>query len=279
MSHAQATCDPTTFEPSCNTDGSIAYCDDQTNPSAPVEASITCTEAYGAGSCAVPGCDGACTTITMGCVAAVGEACVGFGPLVDGDSANDDLAGSVQCAGDATCSVQSDATDLCEAHIGPACTAGGEAASCTGTVLTICLTDQADTLALTSNIALDCSLLSGSSCGQQPCDCDAHCGTGSTCNGGFCDFGVTCTYDPDPAECEGGEGEGEGEEGEGEGEDGECASDRDCDEGEVCEDGECTGGSEPAPVCNHAATSAGVPAAGLLALGGLLMGLRRRRRA
>ncbi|MCC7074898.1 MAG: hypothetical protein IT383_26545 [Deltaproteobacteria bacterium] len=95
-----------------------------------------------------------------------------------------------------------------------------------------------------------------------PCaDGVAECGSGLTCGSED-----TCVA----------EGEGEGEEGEGEG-DGECASDRDCDDGEVCEDGECVGGSEQAPLCNHSAASAGVPAAGLLALGGLLIGIRRRR--
>ena len=278
-SFAQTTCDPETFTESCNSDGTIQYCDDQTTPSAPVEASASCAEELGAGTCGTPGCDGSgCSAFGVGCVAAAeGDECIGLTPQVDQDTTNDDLAFAVQCAGDLTCAVTvsgSSISDTCQAHVGPACTAGSDGAGCTGTVLSFCLGDQAGTLSLTSNVAIDCALFEGGSCGEQACTCDAQCGTNGTCTGGVCEGGVTCRFDPDPAECEGAEGEGEGE---GEGEDGECASDRDCDDGEVCEDGECVGGSEQPPLCNHSATSVGAPAAGLLALGGLLVGLRRRR--
>lgn len=117
------------------------------------------------------------------------------------------------------------------------------------------------------------SIDAASTCASDVC---GNIGDGGSCAAGVaeCASGLTCGSDNT---CGGG-AEGEGEEGEGEGEDtGECSSDRDCDDGEVCEDGECVGGSEPAPVCSHSGASTGIPAAGLLALGGIIVGLRRRR--
>ena len=281
-SYAQTACDPEAFEMSCNTDGTIQYCDDTTTPSAPVEASISCAEDVGAGTCGTPGCNGSgCSEFGVGCVAAaVGDACIGISPQIDGDNTNDNLAYAVQCSGDLTCAVTVDGSsvgDTCQAHVGPACTAGNDESTCTGTVLSFCLADADGTFALTSNVAIDCTLFEGSTCGQQACECDAQCGDNSTCTGGFCDYGVTCTFDADPADCGAGEGEGEGEEGEGEG-DAECESDRDCDDGEICTDGQCEADSaEPAPLCSDTGSSKGLPAAGLLALAGMVLGLRRRR--
>lgn len=114
-----------------------------------------------------------------------------------------------------------------------------------------------------------------STCANDVC---GNVGSGDPCADGVaeCGGGLTCGAD---GTCGGG-GEGEGDPGEGEGEgDGECASDRDCDDGEVCENHECTGGAEQPPLCSHTATTAGLPAAGLLVLGGMAIGVRRRRRA
>ena len=263
-------CVADTFANACNADGSIQFCDDQTAPTAPVEASTTCAEALGAGgadaSCGDIGCVGACNDVGVGCVAEVGEKCIGFTPLFTQDQADDQLIGAVSCAGDATCSVAVEGqapVDRCVAHIGPACTPEG-LASCTGSVWTICFADQNGTLGLTSNIALDCALV-GSTCGEQPCECDAQCGQNGTCTNGFCEGGVTCvTAAADLPAC-GGEGEGEGEAGEGEGET----------DGNNNRDDQ----AEPAPssTINCSSTSAAaLPAFGALALA--LLSLRRRRR-
>lgn len=113
----------------------------------------------------------------------------------------------------------------------------------------------------------------GSTCENSQC---VNIGEGGGCDGevAVCADGLTCTAN----ECtSGGGGEGEGEEGEGEG-DAECESDRDCDDGEICSDGECQADSaEPAPLCSDTGASKGLPAAGLLALAGMVLGLRRRR--
>ncbi|MBI1946018.1 MAG: hypothetical protein HYS27_09995 [Deltaproteobacteria bacterium] len=115
-----------------------------------------------------------------------------------------------------------------------------------------------------------------STCANDVC---GNVGSGDPCADGIAECGGGLSCGADNTCGGGGEGEGEPAEGEGEGDNGECASDRDCDEGEICDNGECTGGGEQPPVCSHTATSAGLPAAGLLALGGLVIGVRRRRRA
>lgn len=123
------------------------------------------------------------------------------------------------------------------------------------------------------SIAIGCAEIDpASTCANNAC---GNIGAGGTCDGevAVCADGLTCGTDNT---CGGG-AEGEGEEGEGEGDAGECESDRDCDDGEVCTDGECVGGSEDPPVCSHTGTTSGLPAAGLLALGGMVLGLRRRR--
>lgn len=257
------------FDPSCNGDGTIQLCDAQTAPNAPVEAAFTCADALGTGdSCTTtPGCDGDCADLGIFCESAIGGGCIGLGVLFTEDQTDDDFIGTVGCEDGATCSVgvvDGAAVDSCVAHIGPQCTAGGEASSCTGTVWTTCLGDQAGTFALTTNLALDCSII-GTTCGQQPCECDAQCGSSGTCANGFCDTGVGCVTDAaDLPACgtTGGEGEGEAG-GEGEGEDGTGGGRRDEEPEE-----------EPASGC-ASANLGGASFAGLMLA---LVAVRRRRR-
>ena len=66
-----------------------------------------------------------------------GGACVGLGPLLDGDDANDDFAASLLCAGGDSCQVDSDGSERCVPALGAACTEPGDA-SCIGNVLRVC---------------------------------------------------------------------------------------------------------------------------------------------
>ena len=252
---AQNACVVADFTASCNVDGTIQICD-ATDAAAPVEKAITCTEGFGLpndGACtAAIGCVGACADIGLGCEAPVDGACIGFSPLTNQDEADNDAAGSVMCAGDATCQLNADGSgDTCVAHVGPACAPGAQGA-CVGNVAVLCLGDAADTLALTSNIAIDCALFN-TTCGPSTCECDEQCGEGATCNNGICDTGDFCVFASDVVCPTGGEGEGEGE-GEGSSRDDEV---------------------EPAPSGCPFNAAGSFPAFGALAL--LVAGLRRRR--
>jgi hypothetical protein len=256
---AAQTCDPATFEPSCNSDGSIQVCDDETNAAAPVEDSLTCTAAFGIANDAVcvaaMGCTGDCADVGLGCEAPVGGNCVGFGVLTDQDRANNELAGSVLCSGDATCQLNADGTDTCVARVGPQCTPTAEA-TCVGNIVTLCLANEAGTFALTSNIAIDCSLFD-TTCGDTPCECDEQCGDGGTCTNGICDTGKFCVF-PSDVTCPTGEGEGEGEDDDNGGSDSRTRDE-----------------PEDAPAGCPFNASGAFPAFGALAL--LLASLRRRR--
>jgi MYXO-CTERM domain-containing protein len=263
-------CVANTFTNTCNADGSIQLCDTQTAPTAPVEASLTCADAIGPlaadASCGNPGCIGTCDDFGVGCVSEVGEKCIGFGVLFTQDPNDDQLIGSVSCAGDASCAVAVEgqaAVDRCVAHVGPACTAEG-LSSCTGTVWSACLASDSGGFGLTSNIALDCSII-GSTCGEQPCECDAQCGSNGKCTAGVCEGGVTCiAAATDLPACNAGEGEGEGE---GEGDVGGSDGNNNRDDQ-----------AEPAPTGTSCSStsSAALPAFGVLAVA--LLSLRRRRR-
>ena len=256
---AQAACVAADFDETCNEDGTIQICDATTDPAAPVEKAITCTEGFGLpndGACtAAIGCVGACANVGLGCEAPVGGACIGFSPFTNEDEADNDAAGSVMCAGGATCQLNADGSgDTCVAHVGPACAPGAQGA-CVGNVAVLCLGDSADTLALTSNIAIDCALFN-TTCGPSTCECDEQCGEGATCSNGVCDSGDFCVFESDVV-CPTGEGEGEGE---GEDEDDESSRDDDV---------------EPAPSGCPFNAAGSFPAFGALAL--LVAGLRRRR--
>jgi MYXO-CTERM domain-containing protein len=255
---AQVTCDPATFEASCNADGTIKVCDDVTNAAAPVEDDLSCTEAFGVandGACAATfGCVGNCPPDALTCEVPLDGNCVGFGPLTDQDPNNNDAAGTVMCQGDATCKLNNDGTDTCVAHIGPACTVGAES-TCVGDTAVICLGDSANTFVLTSNIAIDCTLFD-TTCGATPCECDEQCGDGGTCTNGTCDGGDFCIF-PSDVTCPVGEGEGEGE-------------------GEEDDNGGRTRDEpEAAPSGCPFNASGSFPAFGALALA--ILGLRRRR--
>ena len=265
------TCVPADFTTTCNTDGSVQICDDFTDAAAPVEDSVTCTDIFG-----LPN-DGVCTTDSgcvgtgcppaggVSCSAPVGGGCIGIGPQLTQDPQDDDSSFGVLCAADATCKTGAGADNTieekCVAHIGPSCSAAGVADTCVGNVAVFCLGNQAGTATLSSNAALDCAgLFDGGTCGKQPCDCDAQCGTAGKCNAGFCDSGEFCVFPKDPAKCATGEGEGEVE-GEGEGEGGDDNPRRDND-------------AEDAPACSNAAGLTPTFAGLLLAL----VAVRRRRR-
>jgi len=256
---AQTACDPATFTASCNADGTVKLCDNVTDPAAPVESDLSCSDAFGVpndGSCvATFGCTGAgCPTDSLTCEVPVGGNCIGFGVLTNQDPNDDNLAGAVMCQGDATCSLNADGTDTCVDHIGPACTVGAES-SCVGDTAVLCLGDAEDTFVLTSNIAIDCTLF-GTTCGATPCECDEQCGDGGTCTNGTCDGGDFCIF-PSDVVC-GGEGEGEGEPGD------------DDDNG-----GRTRDEPEAAPSGCPFNASGSFPAFGALAL--VILGLRRRR--
>jgi MYXO-CTERM domain-containing protein len=267
------TCNADTFETTCNDDGTLQLCDNFTTQGTSVEAELSCAEAFGlAGtpSCGTPvGCVGSCDEFDSDavCLSPIGSGCIGLSPQINGSTTDDDFAFAVQCEGDATCQVGvnaagTDIEDTCVAHMGPACTAGGEGASCVGDSLVLCLGDAAGTFALTSNVAVDCTLFDAT-CGEQACECDAQCGTGGTCTNGTCEGGVTCAFTPDAADCtSGGEGEGEGE---GEDDNGTGTGRRD-DEAE----------EEPAALCSTTGTMDASFGFALLGLG--LVAVRRRRR-
>ena len=178
---AQTACDPATFTASCNADGTVKLCDNVTDPAAPVESDLSCSDAFGVpndGSCVATfgGSGAGCPTDSLTCEVPVGGNCIGFGVLTNQDPNDDNLAGAVMCQGDATCSLNADGTDTCVDHIGPACTVGAES-SCVGDTAVLCLGDAEDTFVLTSNIAIDCTLF-GTTCGATPCECDEQCGDG-----------------------------------------------------------------------------------------------------
>jgi len=220
---AAQTCTAATFVESCNDDGTVQVCD-TTAEGGPAEAALTCAEAIAPGaadaSCAAPGCVGSCDDITVGCVADLGEKCIGFSPRTNETTADDNTAGSVLCSDGATCALTVEAgaaVDRCVAHVGPTCTPTSEP-TCVGQVLSLCLQADDGSFAFTSNLAIDCSLFTDSACGVASCECDAQCGTGGTCTAGKCDGGDSCiSTKPSTIVCPVAEGEGEGE---GEGEDG-----------------------------------------------------------
>jgi hypothetical protein len=255
---------------------------------------VDCTQFAAGSACGdPPGCDGSgCANIAPAgsktCVAQIGGACDGLAPDINQDQQAAQLIGLVLCAADASCETTVNqqatppATDACVAHVGPACTAAGDAAACTGTILSICLQDSGHTAAIASNLVIDCASLGGT-CGTQACQCDTQCSSdgSSKCVNGTCDFGVTC---PTPAaqlpSCTG-EGEGEGAGGEGEGAGG-CAQDRDCGQDQVCDNGTCKASTTPPenkPACSDTGVGGAAPLAGLVAIVGLVPMFRRRRRA
>ncbi len=211
-------CLPDSFEPSCNDDLTLQICDSVTDPEAPVEIVLTCADGYGVSGNPVCGtaaaCIGACDGVVSAeaCLSPLGSGCVGFGPRINADSTDNDFAFSLLCFGDATCSTQKNGIgveDVCVPHIGAACTLGG-GSSCSGNVLTFCFGDEQGTLALESNVAIDCGLFEGSTCGEKACSCDAQCGN-NKCRDGVCEGGPNCVFPSDPADCISSEGEGEGE--------------------------------------------------------------------
>jgi hypothetical protein len=314
-------CDPATFVPACDTGATTSteldVCQGATCTSA--NASTTCTAtgdtcdtqagtcthtgtvtpvdcttfAAGAACGDPPGCDGSgCAQLdppnAKTCVAQVGGTCDGLSPDITGDTQKAQLIGLVLCAADATCLTTVTgtnppaATDACVAHTGAACTATGDAASCEGTVLSICLQDSGHTVAIKSNLAIDCASIA-TTCGPQPCACDAQCNSDSTgtnkCVNGTCDFGATCiTPTAQLATCGTGEGEGEGE---GAGTGG-CNQDTECGQDQVCDNGTCKAATTPPeqkPSCSDTGAGTAAPLAGLVAIIGLVPMFRRRRRA
>jgi uncharacterized protein (TIGR03382 family) len=246
---AQTPCDPETFEGSC-TGSSLEFCDTRTDANNPVTATFDCAAEAAGASCGAIGCTGAASTSCVNgelfedCQANIGGACIGAGPLLDDDAANDEAAFALLCVGDGTCLSGSNG-DSCVAHLGGACSPTTEP-SCVGNTLVFCrrFIDEAGqteaTFALNSNIGLDCTV-----------------------------FGATCGADGDGGfNCIGGEGEGEGEggegEGEGEGEDDDGGSRRD-------------DNAEPAPagLCSGFGTNGAMASFAVL---GLALALARRRR-
>jgi hypothetical protein len=257
---------------------------------------VDCTTFAAGAACGdPPGCNGSgCAAIdptgAKTCVQSnvTGGACDGLAPDINQDTTKQQTIGLVLCSGDASCvttvnpQATPPATDACAAHVGAACTAGADAASCTGTTLSICLEDSGKTAAIASNLVLDCATLGGgSTCATQQCQCDTQCSSdgSSKCVNGTCDFGVTCTTPVAqlPACGTGGEGEGEGE---GEGAAGHCAQDRDCGQDQVCDNGTCKASTTPPenkPTCSDTGVGGAAPLAGLVAIIGLVPMFRRRR--
>jgi hypothetical protein len=270
-------CDPEAFAPRCNEDGSFQVCDGREET--PVEASLSCTDQLGPAaedaSCAELGCVGACDNVPPSCLADVGEKCVGFTVFFNEDENDDGDAGSVLCAGDATCSVvveNNAPVDRCVAHLGDACTTTGGAA-CAGNIYNVCFADEAGTIGLTSNIAVDCTLL-GTTCGRQNCECDAQCGEGGSCDGGFCDTGVTCVVELDqlpacPANGGGGDDDGDSP-------NADDSEDVGSDDDDNNRDDEAEAGPSRTINCNLNSFGAAMPTFGTLAIA--LLALRRRRR-